>query len=174
MSTVNFNYNGNNIIIQCNAYEKMKDIYSRFSTKDCISPQSLLFLYDGKNVTNIESTLGELMNVVDKERNKMNILASLKENCSSSDFIFEKEIGADESMKDYAKMAILLAMNKYPDDDHEKCTLVIEKFEEKYNYYWDCSFIKDGDSSCHYQDYYMKIRYKNYTIKISKCLNDNN
>ena len=168
MATVNFNFNGNNIIIQCNTYDKMKDIYSRFSTKACISSQSFIFLYNGKNVTNTESTFGELMNVVDKDRNKMNILASLKENCSSSDFIFEEEIGADESMKDYAKMAILLAINNYPEDDHQKCRLIMEKFEEKYNGYWSCSFIKIGDSSTYYQDYYLKIRYKDYTIKISK------
>ena len=71
-------------------------------------------------------------------------------------------------MKDYAKMAILFAINKYPEDDHQKCLLVSEKFEEKYKGFWNCSFIKDGDSATYYNDYFMKIKYGNFTIKISK------
>ena len=85
------------------------------------------------------------------------------------DFIFIREVGSiDESMKDYAKMAILFAINKYPEDDYQKCLLVIEKFKEKYKGFWNCSFIKDGDSATYYNDYFMKIKYFNFIIKISK------
>ena len=86
----------------------------------------------------------------------------------SLEFVFEKEIGADESMKDFAKMAILLALNQHPNDDHEKCMLVMDKFEERYKGKWNCSFIKSGDSSCYFKDYSLKIRYGDYIIKISK------
>ncbi len=168
MATADFYFNGNNIIIQCNEYDKMKDIYSVFSSKVSLSPQSFTFIYNGKNITDTESTFGELRNVIDKKRNKMNILVFPKDNCSSSDFIFEKVDGADEIMKDYAKMAILFALNKYPEDDYQKCILVSEKFEEKYKGYWNCSFIKDGDCATYYSDYFMKIRYGNYKIKIVK------
>ena len=50
----------------------MKDIYSRFSSKASLSPQSVIFLYDGKNVSDVESSFGELTNNFDKIRNKMN------------------------------------------------------------------------------------------------------
>ena len=46
---------------------------------------------------------------------------SLRTNSSSSQFIFVEEKGADESMKDFAKMTILLAIKEHPEDDHEKC-----------------------------------------------------
>ena len=50
----------------------------------------------------------------------------------------------------------------------KKCLLIAEKLEEKYKGHWNCSVIKDGDASFYYNDYYMKIKYDNYTIKISK------
>ena len=76
-------------------------------------------------------------------------------------------------MKDYSKMAILFAMNEYPEDYHKKCLLIEEKFEEKYKGFWNCSVIKDGDASFYYHDFYMKIKYGNYTIKICKiCLKE--
>ena len=55
----------------------MKDIYSRFSSKASLSPQSVIFLYDGKNVSDVESSFGELTNNFDKIRNKMNALITI-------------------------------------------------------------------------------------------------
>ena len=87
---------------------------------------------------------------------------------SESEFIFEKEIGFDSSMKEYAKIVILQAIKEYPFDEHGKCIFVSEKFEESYGGNWSCSFIKSGDSSVIYYDFYGKIKYGDYSIKIAK------
>ena len=87
---------------------------------------------------------------------------------STSEFKFENCVGFDNSMKEFAQMTILLALKQYPKDDHEKCLLVIKHFEERYGGYWSCSFIKDGDCANHCLNYYVKIKYYNYTIKITK------
>ena len=42
----------------------------------------------------------------------------------SLDFVFEKENGADESMKDFAKMTILHGLNQHPNDDQENWMLI--------------------------------------------------
>ena len=168
MTAVDFYFEGRNFTIQCNKDDKMMLLFQRFLTKISINPNSVIFLYDGNNITNTSLTFEKLLNIDDRTRNKMTILVSKVNNYSSSEFIFEKEIGADEVMKDYAKMAILFAINEFPQDDHKKCLLIIEKFEEKYKGHWNCSVIKDGDAAFYYNDYYMKIKYGNYTIKIGK------
>ena len=167
MATVDFYFEGRNITIQCNKNDKMKQIFQRFLSKNSLSPNSVIFIYDGNNITNIESTFEKLLNIDDRNRNKMTILVSKENNYSSSQFIFEIEIGADKKMKEYAKMTILFAINESPEDDHKKCLLISEKFEEKYSGHWNCSVIKDGDAAFYYDDYYMKIKYGNYTIKIA-------
>lgn len=88
---------------------------------------------------------------------------------SGSNFIFEKEVGADKEKKDYAKMAILLAFEEFPDDDYLKCNFVSTKFEEKYGGNWLTSFIKNGDVRFWYNGgVFLKLKYKDYNIKISK------
>ena len=152
MATVDFFFEGRNITIQCNKDDKMKQIFHRFLSKNSLSPNSVIFIYDGNNITNIESTFEKLMNIDDRNRNKMTILVSKENNSSSSQFLFEIEIGADEKMTEYAKMVILFAINEYPEDDHKKCKLIAKKFEEKYSGYWNCSVIKDGDASFYYDN----------------------
>ena len=95
---------------------------------------------------------------------------SIQEPMKSSNFIFEKVVGADEPMKEYAKMVILLAFDSYPnpENDWDKCLLVSNKLEEKYGFKWCSSFIRQGDCCILSNDYYMKIKYKDYTIKIGK------
>ena len=49
---------------------------------------------------------------------------------TKSSFIFEKTVGVDDSIKEYAKMCILLALEEFPysEDDWKKCELVANKF----------------------------------------------
>ena len=97
---------------------------------------------------------------------------SQKENLKSN-FIFEKIDGPNKSMKEFAKMVILLALEEYPnpENDWDKCLLVSQKFSEKYGGKWCASFIKEGDCTIWYDGYYFKIKYKDYTIKIGKTPN---
>ena len=85
-------------------------------------------------------------------------------------FVFEKTVEADKNMLDYAKMAILLAFNEYPNDDYKKCELISIKFEEKYGNSWGCTLIKkgEGDSCYPYINNYIKLKFNNYLIKIMR------
>ena len=85
-----------------------------------------------------------------------------------SSFNLIKEEGTDNSIIEYAKMAILLAIDEFPEDDWRKANKVAQKFEEKYGGYWCASFIKNGDVRFIYNDIYIKLRYKDYIIKIGR------
>ena len=85
-----------------------------------------------------------------------------------SSFNLIKEEGTDNSIIEYAKMAILLAIDEFPEDDWRKANKVAQKFEEKYGGYWCASFIKNGDVRFIYNDIYIKLSYKDYIIKIGR------
>lgn len=80
-------------------------------------------------------------------------------------------IGADSSMIDFAKMAILLAMNECPNDNYEKAKLITSKFEERYNGLWMTIIIEKNSQSNfygHYFYYYFELEYEGYRIYIKK------
>ena len=83
MAEITFTFNGSQIIIQCLMEEKMKDIFKRFTNKSNIDINSLFFIYDG-NIIDENLKLNEIINSIDKQSNKMNILVynnnSIKEN----------------------------------------------------------------------------------------------
>ena len=89
---------------------------------------------------------------------------------SKSSFKFIKVEGTDNSMLEYAKMVILLAVDELPEpeNDWKKANKVAQKFEEEYGGYWCVSFIKNGDVRFIYDDIYMKLSYKDYNIKIGR------
>jgi hypothetical protein len=64
---VNFQYQGNKIIIQCRGDEKMKDIAGRFKTKIGLNSNDLIFLCHGTNL-NLESTFNEEIKDEDKKK----------------------------------------------------------------------------------------------------------
>ena len=84
MSQVVFSYNGQNIIIQCNSYDLIYEIFQKFSTKANKDLNSLYFLYNGCVISNQFLKLDEIMNSDDKIRNKMNILVQDNQNIYSS------------------------------------------------------------------------------------------
>ena len=113
MSSVEFYFEGENIMIQCNKYDKMKQIFQKFYSKTGANQNSVTFLYNGGDISNSEETFDQLSNIDDKNRNKMNILVANTPNESSDQIIFTHLKGADESMKEFTKMVILLAMKEH-------------------------------------------------------------
>ena len=83
-------------------------------------------------------------------------------------FSVEYNDGANEKMIELAKMSILLAFEEYPNNDIEKCKLIASKFEERFKHRWGVSIIKKGESLFYYNKYYLKIKYKDYIIKIMR------
>ena len=168
MSVIEFYYDSNNISIQCNQNEKLKEIFKKFKTKIGTSQNSFVYTYNGDLIKNEELTFYQLANLEDKKRNKMNILVSISTNSNSSQFTYEICKVQNDEMKEFAEMTILYAIQKCPNDDSEKSALVMEKFEEKYGGEWGCSFIKNGGWAVHYQDYCIKVKYGGYLIRIIK------
>jgi len=73
MSKVDFNYNDNKFIIQCNDNDQMKDIIKKFLNKCNANKKHLYFLYNGQ-IINGELTLSKCANSLDRSRNYMNVL----------------------------------------------------------------------------------------------------
>ena len=168
MSVIEFYYDSNNISIQCNQNEKLKEIFKKFKTKIGTSQNSFVYIYNGDLIKNEELTFYQLANLEDKKRNKMNILVSISTNSNSSQFTYEICKVQNDEMKELAEMTILYAIQKCPNDDSKKSALIIKKFEEKYGGEWGCSFIKNGGWAVHCHDYCIKVKYGGYLIRILK------
>ena len=76
--------------------------------------KTVIYIYHGNIITNDDLTFNQISNIEETKRNKMNILFSNSSINNSSEFIFDKNLFADEWMQDYAKMRILLAINDHP------------------------------------------------------------
>ena len=72
---IDFNYQGNTIIIQGNAEDKLTDIINKFSIKVQKKQDELFFLYSGQNL-DMSSTFAETANFEDKKNKRMIILAN--------------------------------------------------------------------------------------------------
>ena len=72
-TSVIFNFQGTDILIQCLKEDKMKDICQKFSTKIRRNVNSFIFLYGGSNL-NFQLNFKEQANPIDKERNEMKVL----------------------------------------------------------------------------------------------------
>ena len=171
MSNVEFYFEGQNLIIQCNKSDKMKQVFQSFYSKAGINKNSVSFLYNGEDITNVESTFEQLANIDDKKRNKMNILVANIPN-DSSQFIFERIDHGDELMKDFSKMVILLALKEHPNNYDDMSELIVTKFQNQYGGRWSCCFVKIGYGGGAFLApgslYYIKIKYGNYMIKIAQ------
>ena len=74
MTSINFNYNSQNTIIQCDENDNIKKIFEKFCNKTGTNIDSLYFLYDGKINTDSNLSVSQLANNEDKIRKNMTIL----------------------------------------------------------------------------------------------------
>ena len=82
----------------------MNQIFQKFTIKDNINPDSVIFLYNGITLSNKELTFNELANSDDRNRKKMNIIVIKSSQNTSSQIIFRETIRVNnESMKDLLK-----------------------------------------------------------------------
>ena len=75
MAEIEFIYNGQKSIVQCNIDDKMKDIFKKYAAKIDKDISIFIFLYGGAGV-NEELTFNEQANDEDKKRKKMIILVN--------------------------------------------------------------------------------------------------
>ena len=87
MAKVVFTFENEEIIIECNIKDKMKDIFIKFSSKVQKDLNKLYFIYNG-NIIKDEMEYDQILNEEDKKRNIMNIIVyennSLNENMTKS------------------------------------------------------------------------------------------
>ena len=109
MSKVIFEFEGREVVIQCTKDEKMKDISQRYTTKIDRMINSLIFLYNGKQL-NFNSNFNEQANIIDKERNIMKVLVYKYED--NNEYICPK---CGEKIKFNIKDDIILSINNIKD-----------------------------------------------------------
>ena len=68
-----FTFEGVNVKVHCSTDDLMKDICQKFANKIERNVNSLIFLYGGNNL-NFQLSFKEQANIIDKERNEMNVL----------------------------------------------------------------------------------------------------
>ena len=73
MSSIEFSYNGNRMIIQCNKDDKIKDIINKYILKTSIDKNSVTFLYSGNK---IDEELKFLEMIGNEEETKILVLDS--------------------------------------------------------------------------------------------------
>ena len=73
MAEINFVYNGINTIIQTKINIKFKEVCQKFCIKLQKDINKLIFIYGGE-ILNLDLEFNQVVNLIDKEKNKMNIL----------------------------------------------------------------------------------------------------
>ena len=73
MAEINYTYSGMNTLIQCDKKDKLKDICEKFCKKQETDINKLIFIYSGA-ILNLELQYIDVINKIDKENKKMNVL----------------------------------------------------------------------------------------------------
>ena len=71
---VEFNFNGKTLTIQCNEYDIIGQIFQKFAIKIGTNINSLTFLYNGDGNINRNLQINQVINNIDKNRNKMSVI----------------------------------------------------------------------------------------------------
>ena len=74
MAQIEFLYNGTKTVIQGNYKDKFKDILQHLKTKTEINLDSVYYLYSGNTIDNLQITIDQLINNLDRANNKISIL----------------------------------------------------------------------------------------------------
>ena len=159
MTEVNFFYNGQNIIIQCNLYDVIYEIFQKLSMKTYIDLNSVCFLYNGKIIFNQYLTLDQIMNNDDKLRNKMNILIYDKNNTESSQTNINSEL---QKYNDSLEIYPLTQTNIiYSSNENIEYIVPSSYIENERNSAQNYSLINEIPSTSY--DYTQNKQYNNYT-----------
>ena len=111
MAEVNFNFEGNNNIIQSKLTDKMEEICLKFSIKNNININKLIFMYGGGKVHK-ELTLENQINKIDLKNKSINILVYKIEDLETEKIENNNEINLVNELKN----KIYLILVKYLDD----------------------------------------------------------
>ena len=133
MAEIIFNYEGNDIPIQCNINDKLKKIIVSFLTKCDIKEnnENLFYLYNGTRINN-ELTFNEQANDLDKRRKKMNIVVSKNDEDQNK----KREIISYDILCPQCKESALINIKNFKIDfkgcknNHDQLSILLNKYEQ--------------------------------------------
>ena len=180
MSIVSFSYKGSGTIIQCQENKKMRDIYNKFGNKVEQDINKLYFMYNG-DIIDMELNYKDIINEVDKKRNKINILVEeyKKEDINEKNKIISKDIICPE-----CKENILIIMNdNYKinlngcKNGHNFNNILLNEFENKQMIDISkiiCDGCQNNKSNTHNNEMYKCIECKKNICPLCKLNHDKN
>ena len=127
MASVEFSYNNNQTIIQCDENTKMEDIFKKFETKIGKNIEKLNFLYNG-NIFSIQNnkslTFSQIAKDMDKENLKISVIVYDNDsNIENNELVKSKEIICPEcgensiiNIENY-KISLFGCKNKHENKD---------------------------------------------------------
>ena len=126
---IEFNYQGQITIIQCNIEDNMDNIFQNFINKSNIDINLIYFLYSG-NIIEGNTTIEKIINNMDKERKKMNILVNNKDDLNDNKMIIKpKDISCPKcggiSRINITDYKILLQCK----NDHNKGNILLDEYK---------------------------------------------
>ena len=124
MKNVEFNYQGNQITIQCNENDLIKDICKKFASKINLDMKSLYFICGGEEI-NLE-----LANTLDKKANKVSIMVYQNEPEVSSKKVFDiKEVICPECGENARLKIINYKITLFEcKNNHKKNNILLNEF----------------------------------------------
>jgi len=164
MEKVIFTFNGINTIIQCNIEDKMKDVCNKFVNKIGIDINLIYFLYNGIQL-NLDMTLNQQINNIDRDKNEMNIL--VYEKLKSTIIIDDGKIKSKEIICPKCKENCKIKFEDYKiklydcKNKHEINNILLEEYNNTQN-------INELDIVCEICN--KNNKYKSYNKQFYKCL----
>ena len=168
MSMITFSFNSKDIVIHCNKEDKMMDIINRFKLKSNINTDDIYFIYGGNKI-NTELTFYEQANIIDKERNQMNILV----NTTEEKPITEGLIKSKDIICPQCKHNCLLDIKDYKiklydcKNSHETNNILLNDFDDKQKINENWIICKNCDQTKYKA--YNRLFYRYIECKINLC-----
>ena len=189
---INFFYNGKRIKIQSTSDQIVKDIIKKFERKESLQNKNLYYIYNGNYIKDEENlAINDIMQGIDRERKKMNILGfdlinEKKENNIIQEEENESHIGIISQKskiicpicKENIKMDIKdYKINLYEcKNGHKIENILLDEFEEMQNIDLStvkCDMCKLKDKSSTYNNLFYKcLTCKKNICPISKSFHD--
>ena len=128
---IEFNFLGQTTILQCDIGDNFNNIFKSFASKAQIDINSVFFFYSGIAIEK-NKNIEQIINNVDKERKRMTILVSNKED--SYENIMTVKPNGDEIIINYDikdKNEIEIFSEDFVKNNKDNCRIIIEGKEQE-------------------------------------------